>query len=331
MFETSDPKILATDAAIVDVGALQIVAVRGADRVSFLQRLATANIAGTPLGAGCRSLLLNLKGHIACEFRALVRGDDIRLIVAPGQGDATVAALSRYAVMDDVTMALVQDASLMGVFGPRTGAVLSQAGVQIPGDFVRRSPWSHADMASPFGSLWGVCASGFGTQGVWVVGPGATVAALKAALQTARVAQLAADVAEGQRIAAGDLKFGAEITADHFPMEIGLAAAIDYTKGCYLGQEPIVRIRDRGRLNWRLVRLRIPGALAPAAGDSIESDAKPNAGAVTSAALLAGGGAVALAMLHAAVPTGGDVRILAGQQVLSAHVLDEVGGPEAAA
>ena len=43
-------------------------------------------------------------------------------------------------------------------------------------------------------------------------------------------------------------------------MEVGLDAAIDYAKGCYLGQEPIVRIRDRGHINWRLVGLDVAGA-----------------------------------------------------------------------
>ena len=55
-------------------------------------------------------------------------------------------------------------------------------------------------------------------------------------------------------------RFGAEITPDYFPMEVGLDAAIDYAKGCYLGQEPIVRIRDRGHINWRLVGLDVAGA-----------------------------------------------------------------------
>ena len=69
--------------------------------------------------------------------------------------------------------------------------------------------------------------------------------------------------AEAARIAALEPRFGAEITADYFPMEVGLDGAIDYTKGCYLGQEPIVRIRDRGHINWRLVRLDLAGRRSP--------------------------------------------------------------------
>ncbi len=66
-------------------------------------------------------------------------------------------------------------------------------------------------------------------------------------------------------------------------MEVGLDGAIDYSKGCYLGQEPIVRIRDRGHINWRLVGLDVDGPHDPAAQDLIESDVKAKAGRVTSA------------------------------------------------
>ena len=106
------------------------------------------------------------------------------------------------------------------------------------------------------------------------------------------------------RIRAGEPRFGAEITADYFPMEVGLSGAIDYTKGCYLGQEPIVRIRDRGHLNWRLVTLVADRTGPVAVGDRLEADVKPKAGRVTSVAALPGQPAVALGMLHVSVPVG---------------------------
>jgi folate-binding Fe-S cluster repair protein YgfZ len=106
-------------------------------------------------------------------------------------------------------------------------------------------------------------------------------------------------------------------------MEVGLAAAIDYGKGCYLGQEPIVRIRDRGHINWRLVTLDLAGPADPAASDPIESEAKPKAGRVTSAGRLPGGGGVALAMLHTSVPVGATVHIRHGDARIDALVRAE--------
>ena len=136
---------------------------------------------------------------------------------------------------------------------------------------------------------------------------------------------LAPDAAEAARIAAMEPRAGAEITPDYFPMEVGLSGAIDYGKGCYLGQEPIVRIRDRGHINWRLCGLDVEGDVDATAGDALESDSKPKAGRVTSAARLPGGAGVALATVHVSVPVGGAIRIRHGEALLSARVRAEAG------
>jgi folate-binding protein YgfZ len=145
-----------------------------------------------------------------------------------------------------------------------------------------------------------------GSDGFWVGGPTAAVAALRAKLAAA-VPELDPAVAEAARIDALEPRFGAEITADYFPMEVGLGGAIDYGKGCYLGQEPIVRVRDRGHINWRLVGLDVTGGDLHA-GDALTSEAKPKAGKVTSAARFPDGRAVALAMAHVSLPVGATVH-----------------------
>ena len=106
-------------------------------------------------------------------------------------------------------------------------------------------------------------------------------------------------------------------------MEVGLDSAIDYSKGCYLGQEPIVRVRDRGHINWRLVGLDVEGGTDPVAGDQLESDAKPKAGRVTSVGRLPDGRGVALAMLHTSVAVGATVRIHHGETRIDARVRAE--------
>ncbi len=88
-----------------------------------------------------------------------------------------------------------------------------------------------------------------------------------------------------------------------------MTRAIDYSKGCYLGQEPIVRIRDRGHTQLAAGQ---PGGRRSGAGgrgDRLEADIKPKAGRITSVAALPGQPAVALGMLHMSVPVGTPVRI----------------------
>src|SRR6185369_15187225 len=188
-----------------------------------------------------------------------------------------------------------------------------------PGDLAARPLWSHAEL----GALWLVRAHELGADGFWIGGRRDDVAAAMGRLAAAGVPLLSPAAAEAARVAAREPKPGVEITDDYFPMEVGLSGAIDYGKGCYLGQEPIVRIRDRGHINWRLVGLQVGGGDDPAPGDALESDAKPRAGRVTSTARLPGGRGVALALLHVSVPVGAEVRIKHGEQVLAARVTGE--------
>ena len=158
------------------------------------------------------------------------------------------------------------------------------------------------------GSFWIARVRELGADGFWIGGAPADVSSLRQQLAIT-VPELDAAVAEAARIDALEPRFGAEITADYFPMEVGLSKAIDYTKGCYLGQEPIVRVRDRGHINWRLCGLDIAGAVDPHPGDLLTSELKPKAGKITSAGRLPDGRGVALAMAHVSLPVGTTVRI----------------------
>ncbi len=105
-------------------------------------------------------------------------------------------------------------------------------------------------------------------------------------LEEAGAAPVGRGVWETLRIEAGLPAFGADMDGATIPVEAGLAdRAIDHDKGCYTGQEVIVRIRDRGRVNWHLRALRF-GDASPAPGDKLfEAGGAKVRGRVTSAAL----------------------------------------------
>jgi folate-binding protein YgfZ len=131
---------------------------------------------------------------------------------------------------------------------------------------------------------------------------------------------LAHEVAEALRIEAGAPRVGAEITDHTFPMEVGLAGLLDQKKGCYLGQETIVRTRDRGLVRRRMAGLRLAGDGIPSAGDEIVFEQNPAAGRVTSVGRIPGQPAVALALLATAVPVGAEVHVNHGGERLAARV-----------
>jgi tRNA-modifying protein YgfZ len=322
MVESEDKGQLERDAALVDVGELEIVQATGGDRVSFLHRLLTADVEGTAVGGGCRSLLLTVKGHIVVDLRLFVRPEEVRLVVPPGQATATAEALSRYAIMDDFNARPEPRWRLRALYGPRAPDRLSAAGITLPQELGTRPLWSHLDADSPVGPLWVVRAQGYGTEGLWLwCQDQAARAELDRRLEAAGIPRLHPQVAEALRILAGEPTAGAEITSDYFPMEVGLSAAIDYAKGCFLGQEPIVRIRDRGHINWRLVGLRLRESAEVQPGDRLEADVKPKAGRLTSVAQLPGEHPVALGLLHLSVPAGTEVRVRHGDSAIAAEVV----------
>lgn len=323
MSDAEDLQALGSDAVRVDFSEGQplgrsLVVATGADRIRFLNGLLTGPVASVPVGGGARSVLLTPKAQVVGDLRLFVRAGDIWIVVPGGQAEALAAALSRYAIMDDFAAAARADFQLLGVLGPGAAARLRAAGVDV-GDLPARPLFSHATV----GDLWLVHARELGADGFWVAGAPAAVDAIDTHLAAAGVPRLPPALANAARIAALEPLWGAEITGDYFPMEVGLGGAIDYDKGCYLGQEPIVRIRDRGHINWRLCGLDVEGGDLPAPGDTLESDVKPRAGRITSAARLPDGRGVALALLHVSVAVGAGVRVKHGEGAVAARVRAE--------
>ncbi|HEY7375085.1 MAG TPA: hypothetical protein VIF57_23185 [Polyangia bacterium] len=326
MTRTDDLGVLARDAALHPDTGRQLCVATGADRVRFLHGIVTGDVAGTPVGGGCLSALLTAKGHVVADMRMFVREDDIWIVVDAGQAEPVAGVLSRYAIMDDFAAVPRPDFALSSLLGPAATARLAAIGVDAArlGALADGPRLGHAMLAAKDGAaLWVASVRELGTDGFWLGAPPAVLAAVHARLATAGTPELDPAAAEAARILALEPRFGTEITPDYFPMEVGLGPAIDYGKGCYLGQEPIVRIRDRGHINWRLVGLEIVGPGEPAARDALESDAKPKAGRVTSAARVPGGGVVALAMLHTSVAVGATIRIHHGDDRIEARVSAE--------
>ena len=333
MTRTDDLGVLARDAALRPDTGRELCVATGADRVRFLHGVVTGDVAGTPVGGGCLSALLTAKGHVVADMRMFVRDDGIWIVVDAGQAEPVAAALSRYAIMDDFAASARPDFTFSSLLGPGAVARLAAIGFDPArlGALADGPRLGHATLAAPDGAeVWVASVRELGTDGFWLGAPPSVLAAVHARLHAAGTPELDPAAAEAARVLALEPRFGAEITPDYFPMEVGLGPAIDYGKGCYLGQEPIVRIRDRGHINWRLVGLDVVGPGDPAPRDALESDAKPKAGRVTSTARVPGGGVVALAMLHTSVAVGATIRIHHGDDRIEARVSAESaadGGP----
>jgi tRNA-modifying protein YgfZ len=312
-------------AVLVDGAGHDIIRATGNDRVVFLHRITSGKVAGLEVGQGTQTLLLDVRGHLLARLLVFVRGKSVRIIVPAGQGEAIVAGLAKFAIMDDFQIAVESELASLAVLGPGASAALASVGVAVPAGLAEAALYSHAEISSDaYGVLWVAHGRSCGADGLCVVAPRSARAALVEALQGAGVPRLPGEVADGLRIAAMEPKVGNEITPDRFPVEVGLGGAIDHGKGCYVGQETIVRMRDRGNVRKRLVLLRLLGEASPKVGDKLVAEAQPNAGIVTSVGALPSEGPLALAVAATAVPVGAKVDVQGESGKVVAQIAAEV-------
>jgi aminomethyltransferase len=245
-------------------------------------------------GVGTYHAVLTPKGKMIADLWCYRRGDqereeyllDVPVAARPGLLEHLGKFLPpRLAKVDDVTGTTAS----LSVVGPGAAAHLSllALGLRVEPAALSALPEGAWRAAGTDGSEALVVAR---TAEVWpeaytVYGPAAAVTALWLALVGAGVKPAGLGVWSTLRVEAGRPAFGTDMDQDTIPVEAGIHdRAIDYTKGCYTGQEVIVRIRDRGHVNRTLRQLLLGDVPAPHRGAElyVEGTEKP-VGYVTSA------------------------------------------------
>jgi len=297
-------------AAIGAVAPRVQIAVSGADRAAYLQGLLTNDIQSLAPGTGCYSAWLSPQGRMLTDMHVLESGGMILLDVPAEVVDATVARLEQFIFTEDVRVGSMA-ASLTGVWlhGPQSPSVLERV-FQGAHGLADWPEYRHAQFELPTSPKGYVGQAGDHPVSVARIGqlgvPGYCVylertfeQALVSALEGAGASRVPAEAIDAARIEAGYPVFGLDMTDDTIPLEAGIEQrAISFTKGCYVGQEVIIRVlhRGHGRVARRLVGLTIDGP-KPARGAKLYSGDR-EIGMVTSAAELPGAGTIALGYVH---------------------------------
>ncbi len=257
---------------VLAVGVLQVT---GGDRLDFLHRMCTQAVSKALPGAAQHAVFLDAKGHVLFDAALLVRTEDVLAVVGPGRAAALGEHLDRFVVMDSVA---VEDQSVAW----RLLLAFGQAGAPLPptGEGVH---WPDARRGAPCWSLLLPAADAEGTR---------------RALVTAGAAALEEGDLEVLRVLGGIPRYGVDVDAARLPMEAGLvASAVSFDKGCYLGQEVVLRGTFRGQIQKGLVQLDLPAGAAP--GARLFAGER-EVGLVTSAVDVPGGGRVGLGYLRRA-------------------------------
>ena len=286
---------------VYDLGWRRYFLIAGRDRVRWLNGMVSNNVRDLALGQGIYAFVLNPQGHILGDLYVYNRGDDFVLETEAAQADKLFAHLKRFIIMDQVEFKPAEEWAAIGVQGPKAEEVLRAAGIELPA----LQPLQFAQVKcggeqvtltrgdNPLSSsyeLWSTAAQ---------------PAVLGDALVKAGATQVGAEALELARIAAGIPRYGIDIRERDLPQETGQMRALSFTKGCYIGQEIVERIRARGSLHRGFTGFRIVEGPLPAPGAKLQAGGK-DVGEITSAAMLpANGSEVPVALGYIRKEAGG--------------------------
>ena len=273
-------------AAFVRADRARIV-LSGEDRRSYLQGLLTNDIAALTAGSGCYAAYLTAQGRMIADLFVYELGDAILLSVPAAVKDTLVARFDQFIFSEDVRIGDVTDAfAEIAVVGPVAAALVAA----VVGESADRlaALGEHGNLRVDVNGSAAIVvgAADLGEPGFGVFVERTRAEATLAALVEAGAAALDAETAEAIRIEGGVPRFGADMDEDTIPLEAGIEGrAISFTKGCYVGQEVIIRVmhRGHGRVARRLVGLLVDGEAPPRPGTAVRREDK-EIGQVTSSA-----------------------------------------------
>jgi folate-binding protein YgfZ len=271
--------------------------VRGPDAAEFLQGQVTNEIVELEPHEGCYAAILNPKGRILADLRILrVSAERFLLDTEVAARETVLGDLRMYKIGRRVEVLEAPERLILSLVGPRSDAVVEAAlGVHPPGG-------EHA-LAEAGEDVFLARTD----VGVDVLADRDVVSELRERLLAAGSHEVEAGAAEIVRIETGRPRHGLDMTEDNLPAEAGIVErAVSFTKGCYVGQEPVARMHYKGHPNRHLRGLRLSAAAE--SGAAVVADGKA-VGRVTSPALSPALGPIALALVRREITPGAEVSI----------------------
>jgi folate-binding protein YgfZ len=282
---------LRSGCGVYDLGYRAKISLRGSDRVRWLNGMVTNNIRDLAAGAGVYAFLLNPQGHILGDLYAYNRAesgvsDSLLVDTDRSQLEKILTTFDHYIIMDDVEVTnLSEELTALGVAGPTARKVLQQAGIVIP----TLPPLQIADVTCECDCDCVKCTvvrsddPTIENYELWL--SPADVRKTWDALLAAGAAPIGFEALELQRIVSGIPLYGIDIRERDLPQETEQARALNFNKGCYVGQEIVERIRSRGAVHRKFSGFAADGAAQIVPGTKIIIGEK-EVGEITSAASL---------------------------------------------
>ncbi|MEA2362594.1 MAG: hypothetical protein QOD71_1739 [Thermoleophilaceae bacterium] len=235
MIATSEYELVTESAGLVDRSERGMFVVRGAEAADFLQGQVSNDVERLVPGQGCYATILTHKGKLRTDLRVL-RGADFFWLDTEAIGHAVVRhMLNTYTLGRDVQWEDIGEGhSVLSLLGPAADRLLDQAPPAEEHSFVDTGAglWVRTDLGVDL-----LCSAERAEQ-------------LRAELEVEEVSE---EVAECVRIESGRPRLGFDMDAETIPQEAGInERAVDFEKGCYVGQETVARLHYRGKPNRHL-------------------------------------------------------------------------------
>ena len=267
-------------AVLIDRSGLGKAEVEGRDRASFLHGMLTNDVKGLAPGQGCAAAFLDAHGKVMAILRVYALADRLLLELPAGLTQKTLLLLDKYLISEKASFEPMDDAyAILSVQGPKAGGLLAE----LAGRSLDLAPLAHVEASVAGQPVRIIQRSEFGAlPGFHVWTAPSAAAAVRDALLATGATPLEDEVAEVLRVEAGEPAFGRDADESVLFPELGREDLVSYTKGCYIGQEVVARVKYRGHVNRALTGLRLEGERVPAPGAAVATTEK-EIGRITSA------------------------------------------------
>jgi folate-binding protein YgfZ len=282
--------------------------IKGPDAAEYLQGQLTNDTEALEPERGCYAALLDRKGHLSSDMRVLhLSSGELWLDLEPSAAEGVLKHLRTYSIGREVEIEDVTDHwAVISLIGPRSAELSGFEGLG-PEHAQRSRQWDGTEVLG--------VATG---DGIDLIVRAEDAAAVEAALSAAGAVQVSDEAAEIVRVESGRPRLGLDMSADHMPAEAGIVErAVNFEKGCYIGQEPVARLHYRGKPNRTLRGLRLS---APATyGEGLRLGDK-EVGTVGTPCLSPAHGPIALAIVRREADVG--ERLAVGESGVTAEVVE---------
>jgi aminomethyltransferase len=251
-------------AAWLDLSARGRIVARGRDRARLLHAITSNDVKKLTPGTGCYAFLLNPQGRIQADLCLFCHTDHFLIDTEPELREKVRLHIKRYIIADQVELEdVTASTAAIGLEGPGTAAMLAELGAPVPVEAYSHLAWGDANIAA---------VTVTGQPGVRIFCPAENVAGVVQRLEAAGAVSASAEDARLVRIENGKPRYGEDIRETSLPQETEQMQAVSFSKGCYLGQEIVERIRAQGRVNKKLMRVVLEGGEVPAPGTKTTVD-----------------------------------------------------------